>query len=495
MSSHTLHLAFLGKLSQPIDPDIYYASQGENIIDNVYQTLVNYKTGTPTPTIVPGLATSWSISSNGLVYTFKLRHGVKFHDGTPFTCAAIAPSFARRLAVNQGPAYMVQDVASVNCSNPYDAVITLKAPENDFLDVLASEYGPKMLSPTALKLHSGTDHAQSWLAHHDAGTGPYTVAAANSSTGYVLKYYPGYWGPKPYYTTVDISIVPSISTQQLELDQGKLSAILTGLPTRTIPALRSNPKLAVHELPTEAGLFLNVNPHAPGLSTTAARRAVLDAINPSAVLATAYPDGAAKKYDGVYPHHQLPSGVARQKTTYKPGLLAKLASSLHGKTITIAYDTGRPNEQEAANVIQTELASAGVHAIVVSLTGAQIFGSVGQVTNYPSIDVSSPWPDAASPYTWAHIAYDPTGGLAYFQCPNPAASAALTRALAIPSASAAQAAYVSAGELYASSYCWEWLSSRNDVMVTQSGLGGVKQAHSVMAPSTLLFDALRPKKG
>ena len=68
---------------------------------------------------MPELATSWSVSKNGLAYTLQLRHGVTFHDGTPFTSAAIAPDFARRAAVNGGPAYMVSDVASVQTPNPY----------------------------------------------------------------------------------------------------------------------------------------------------------------------------------------------------------------------------------------------------------------------------------------------------------------------------------------------------------------------------------------
>jgi len=209
-------------------------------------------------------------------------------------------------------------------------------------------------------------------------------------------------------------------------------------------------------------------------------------------VATAYPDGAASVYSGVYPPHQLPAGLAPQKTHYDPSLLSSMASHFAGDTITIAYETGLPNEQEAADVMQSELASAGVHAVVVTLTGAQFFASVGKVTHYPSIDISDPWPDASNPYTWAHIAYDPTGGLSYFQCPDPAASTTLARALAIPNLEAAIPEYVAAGEDYASSYCFDWLDSRNDVIVAQRGIAGIPAAHSVMAPRTLLFADLHP---
>lgn len=486
-ANQTLTIPLLGEIGQPPDPDIYYAGEGENIIDNVYDTLVQYAHDTPTPTIIPDLATKWTVSSNGLNYTFALRRGVKFHDGTAFNCSAIAPSFARRATIDQGPAYMVADVKSVTCPNPYEAVITLKKAENDFLAGLASEYGPKMESPTALRLHAGKDHDQTWLNTHDAGTGPYTMVKASATTGYVLKYYPGYWGPKPYYTTIDLPVVSDISTQQLELESGKADVLLGGLPPRTVSSLRSNKKLAIYHLPTEQGTFLNVNPHAPGLGSVAVRKAVLDAIDPKTVNSVVYPGGAASPYDGVYPPHQV---SAPQKTTYDPGLLSKAASALSGKTVTIAYQSGSPNDQTTSNLIQTELAAAGVHAQVISLTAAQFFATVGKVVKSPSIEVSDPWPDASNPYTWAHIAYDPSGGLSFFQCPDPTAEAALSRAVAIPTVAAARSAYVTAGEEYASTYCWEWLNSQNDTMVARAGLAGIPQSHSVMAPMTLFFRTL-----
>lgn len=442
--------------------------------------------------IVADLATNWKASSNGLVYTFDLRKGVKFHDGTAFNCSAIGSDFARRLAVNQGPAYMVQDVKSVTCPSPYQAVITLKKAENDFLAGLASEYGPKMISPTALKEHAGNNHDEAWLAAHDAGTGPYTVVKSSPTSGYVLRYYPDYWGPKPYYTTIDLPIVSDVSTQELELETGKAAVLLGGLPTRTVTSLRSNKKLAVYTLPTERGVVLNVNPYAPGLASRSVRKAVLDAIDPKTIDKVVYPDGAAQMYDGVYPPHQFGAKFAPQKITYDPRLLTRAASELRGKKVVIAYGASDPNLGAVANLIQSELASSGVHAQVISLTSAQFFASVGKVTTLPSVDISDTWPDASNPYTWAHIAYDPTGGLSYFQCPDPTATAALDRAVSIPTLTAARSAYASAGEDYASMYCWDWVNSRDDVMVAQAKLGGVAQAHSVMAPMTLFFRHLHP---
>ena len=97
------------------------------------------------------------------------------------------------------------------------------------MDYLAPRTGPKMVSPTAVKAHeagdetgSNGDWAQQWLKTHDAGTGPYTISEFVPGSHYTLTSYPACWGDKPYYTQVNVSIVPDISTQQVELQSGQL---------------------------------------------------------------------------------------------------------------------------------------------------------------------------------------------------------------------------------------------------------------------------------
>ena len=142
-TDHVLHLSFLEDPGQPPDPDIYYAGQGLILTTNTYEGLLTYKGGTATPTLEPSLATSWTASPDNKVFTFKLRQGVTFHDGTPFTSAAIKASFDRRAAVNQGPAYMVSDVASITTQGDYAATITLKDSNSAFLDLSRRRLRPE----------------------------------------------------------------------------------------------------------------------------------------------------------------------------------------------------------------------------------------------------------------------------------------------------------------------------------------------------------------
>ena len=85
-----LHLSFLQDPGQPPDPDVYYAGQGLLLTTNLYEGLLQYKAGTDKAELEPLLATEWKASPDNKVFTFKLREGVKLHDGTPFTSAAVS---------------------------------------------------------------------------------------------------------------------------------------------------------------------------------------------------------------------------------------------------------------------------------------------------------------------------------------------------------------------------------------------------------------------
>ena len=257
-TSHTLTLSFLQDPGQPPDPDVFYGSEGLLLTRNVYEGLVQYQPGKANPKIVPDLATSWQISQDGLTYTFQLRHGVVFHDGTQFDSSSIGASFARRSAVDGGPAYMVSDVAKVTAEGPYTVAVTLKAANSAFLSYLASSYGPVMESPTALKLHAGTDDDQTYLQSHDVGTGPYELTKASVGDAYQLAAFPSYWGKKPYYTTVNIPVLDDATSQELQFNDGQIAAILHDLTTSAIKQYQNDKSISFYSLPSfeNEGVFV-----------------------------------------------------------------------------------------------------------------------------------------------------------------------------------------------------------------------------------------------
>ncbi len=430
-TSHTLNLSFLQDPGQPPDPDVYYAGEGLLLTRNMYQGLLQYKADTPKRVLEPELATSWTISKDGLVYTFQLRHGVTFHDGTPFTSAAIAPDFARRTAVNGGPAYMVSDVASVQTPNPYEAVITLKTPNTAFLDYLASPYGPAMESPTALAANAGTDNDQTYLQTHDIGTGPYTLTEAKVGVMYQLKAYPAVLGPQ--------------------------AVLHDGQPAR-------------HRQPLDRGDRVQHGPDRrhPPRHDHIGHRPVQGEVD-RGLLRPPHPrirDGLREREQGVHDHREEPHGPARgdqrprrsspasspagppwpsrpartasfpsptasrtSRTTRPSSRRSSRPCPASEKSFTVGYDTGAPDDQLLAEDIGAELQADGLSTKVVGYQTSEIYGWIGatsstQGPSTPNVLIDYFWPDSYNTYTWTHISFDATGGLQYMNCdsvPNEAA--------------------------------------------------------------------------
>ncbi|HYZ57565.1 MAG TPA: ABC transporter substrate-binding protein [Streptosporangiaceae bacterium] len=484
-TGRVLNLSFLQDPgSGATDPDIYYAGQGIILQDNIYQGLLQYKPGTATPTIVPDLATSWTVSKNDTVYTFKLHHGVLFHDGTPFTSAAVEPSFKRRLAVGQGPAYMVEG-ASVTTQGPYQVTITLKSPNPNFPAYLASAYGPRMMSPTGLAAHAGSDNDQTYLRTHDLGTGPYELTEANVGSMYQMKAFPRYWGPKPYFTTVNLPVIDDSASQQIEFNKGGLAAILHDLPEPAVRSYLADKAVSSYSLPTLESQYFYVNPDAGFLTTAAHRIALLEAINVRQIYDEGF-TGRATIADQAYPAHMMSPGKAVQDIPYRTGPLSALAKSLpaNERSITIGYDSSSPDGQLIANIVAAQLDQAGLSAQVDSYTTAQIYGwapPAPTAAGAPDVLIDSGWPDAAPPYMWAHISFDPNGGLNYLHCSTPQISKLIQQGQ--PTGSLAT--FSTLGELSVQTGCWYNLVNQNDFMVAQPWLKGVAQAHVVTYPYSL----------
>jgi peptide/nickel transport system substrate-binding protein len=483
----TLHLSFLQDPGQPPDPDIFYASQGLLLTTNMYEGLLTYASGTEKPTIVPSLAEKWTVSADKKSYTFELRKGVVFQDGTPFNAAAIKPSIDRRLAVNGGPSYTVADITSVVPKGDYEVTITLKQPTSIFLDLLASPYGLKILSPTALAANAGSDHAQTYLQTHSIGTGPYLLSDAKVGSHYALKAFDKYWGGAPYFTDVDIPVLSDSSSQQLQFTKGQLSAVLHDLPSSAVAAYQKNTAVKSYSLPTFMSDYMFVNPNNVFGKSQANRTALLQAIDRNELLAQGYA-GRGKVAGNAYPANMTGTGAAPQNVEYKPDVLKALVATLPAdqKTITIGYDSGSSSDQLLSNLISAKLGALGLQAKVQGYPTSQVFGWINDVKGAPDVLVNIIWPDAAPAYTWGHIAWGKGAGLNYLQCSDPAVDAALAAGLA----SGSEADFDKAGTAAVATGCFFNLVDINDFMVAQPWLKGVAEAHTVAEPNTLRLNKL-----
>ncbi len=473
-----LTVGLLGDIGQPPDPDVYYANNGLAIVLNTYEGLVQYKNDVDSVQIAPRLATSWTVNSANTVFTFHLRSGVTFHDGTPFTSAAVKTSFDRRTAVKGGAAYMTAGIQSVATPDELTAVVTLKAPNSAFLDYLASPFGPKMESPTALAAHAGKDDAQTYLQTHDVGTGPYELTTATSGTDYKLTQYKGYWGTKSPFTTVDLPVYNDVSSLQLAFDKGDVSAIVAALPSSSLTKYVGNSKFTSDFLPTLQSALLTVNPTRSFFSTKEARTAFLQSIDQKQLVKEVL--GARSSVaTTLYAKGMISDGSDRQKISYDPKVFAAYAKKLPANTpITIGYASDNTNAQSMANIVTANLQADGLKATAQAYPTSTVFGWINDPTKGPDAFIDgNNGPDGGSPYMWGHVFWDKTGGIDYFGCDVPATDQDLNEAVATGS----QSLYATAAQTYSANGCYMNLSYNKDWVVSQKWLTGVPGAHNIGA--------------
>ena len=164
-----------------LDPHVSFDGQSPLIWRGVYEPLLNLKGDTTD--ILPGLAKSWEISSDGLVYTFHLQRGVKFHDGSPFTAECAKFSLERAKSLGKGGSYVLGPVTEIAALDDHTLRITLQNPVRSFLSALAGMYTPSyVVKPELVKAHEVvteqdgekvSDWGEKYLYDHMLGTGPY----------------------------------------------------------------------------------------------------------------------------------------------------------------------------------------------------------------------------------------------------------------------------------------------------------------------------------
>ena len=188
----------VGLVAEPVnlDPAQVTDLNSNRVGRRIVETLVTFPE--EKTEVVPGLAESWTISNDGLQYTFKLRKGIAFHDGTPFNARAVKFSIERQINPDH-PAnklgkypfanYFFGNVKAVEPLSDDRVAFLLKEPRASFLAVLTAG-AASIVSPTAV-MKAGLDYPS-----QPVGTGPFKFASWDRGQRVVLEKNPTYWkGP------------------------------------------------------------------------------------------------------------------------------------------------------------------------------------------------------------------------------------------------------------------------------------------------------------
>jgi peptide/nickel transport system substrate-binding protein len=356
-----------GTLTVALDSDIigidpHGASAG--VDRNVYTTVYN---GLVVPdenlNIMPSLAEGWDVSEDGTVYTFYLRDGIKFHDGTTCDAEAVKWNFGWILdEANASPRRSeLSNIDEVTVEDPLTVKVTLKTPFAPFLAIISDRAG-YIVSPIA-RQEFGED-----FTRNPVGTGPFKFVKWVQDDHVSFTRFEDYWDEElPYLDEIRYRPIPDASVALIELRTGNVDFLFSVDP-KDIEGIKSSDNLTYLEGPGVGyqGLWLNT---ATGpLANQALREAVSLAIDREALMVAAYfgvgqiaggpipPSSWA--YDPDHPVVQRDVDKAREK-------LAEGGEPDGFSMVIKAANT--PEQQKITQLMQAALAEVGIQAEIQML--------------------------------------------------------------------------------------------------------------------------------
>jgi peptide/nickel transport system substrate-binding protein len=256
-----------------LDPARSTATSEYVVLQQIFDTLLTFDAS---GAIVPNLATDWTISDDGLVYTFTLRSGVRFHDGTPFDAEALKFSLDRSRTLPSG-AFVEQlsNVTAVDVIDPTTVRITLGRPQGAFLTYLADRSSTPV-SPTAATAAGDAFGAA------PVGTGPFKFVSRVAQDNITLERNPDYWGGAPAIAQVIFKFFPDGAVRYANLRSGAVDVIYP-IESRDYMTAQNDTSLALIRQPTNGWRILVMNTTKPPFDDVNLRRAVAAALDREAI--------------------------------------------------------------------------------------------------------------------------------------------------------------------------------------------------------------------
>ena len=272
-----------------IDPHVNASSELGIPLTSVYDTLV-YR-DPETSEFVPGLAEGWDVSDDGLLYTFHLRQGVTFHDGTAFDAEAVRYNLDRITSpdlASQKARFMLGPYQQTDVVDEYVVQMYLEEPFAPFLDALSQVY-IGMASPAAVE-QWGDEYQL-----HQVGTGPYLFAEYVPGDHLLLRRNPDYaWGPSVYVhetaqvEEIEFRFFTDPATRSPALETGE-AHVVGEIPPQDVARLEESVDFKVEAVPVPGvSLMVFMNSDRPPLDDVRVRQALLYGTDREAIVSTVF---------------------------------------------------------------------------------------------------------------------------------------------------------------------------------------------------------------
>jgi peptide/nickel transport system substrate-binding protein len=348
-----------------LDPHLSGSKLDRQVYHNLYEPLLvlDDKLG-----VQPGLAESWQAPDpNTLI--FKLRQGVKFHDGTDFNAEAARVNFDRMAndpkSVRKAE---VANIATTEVVDPLTLKINLKQPDASLLATLTDRAG-MMISPTALtKLGADLGHDAT-----GAGTGPFQFVEWVPDDHVLLKRNEAYWGKDggPYLDQIRYRPIPDDTVKLQSLQGGEIDA-LDYLAPRTVSLAKADSNLVVIDVPSLAAFWYVLNTTKPPFDNKALRQAVAYALDTEAIVKGVYLGVGVPANGPISPSSWAYDDTIKPIKRDLAKAKALLAQSGQPNGFTFTFEIiNTPFGVQEAEVVKAQLAEAGITANVVPVDGAR----------------------------------------------------------------------------------------------------------------------------
>jgi peptide/nickel transport system substrate-binding protein len=361
-----------------MDPHLSGSKVDRQVYHNIYEPLLTLDTRL---NIKPGLAESWT-QADPKTLVFKLRRGVKFHDGT--VCDAEAARFNFNRMKAEAKSLRKGEVANIDSVDVVDAAtikLNLKRPDASLLATLTDRAG-MMVSPKVIQ-ERGTGLERD---ARGAGTGPFEFVEWVKDSHLVIKRNDSYWNRQggPYLDRVRYRPIPDDVVKLQSLQAGEIDVMDYVLP-RDVAPMKADKRLVVVDVPSLADFGYQLNHAKPPFNVKALRQAVAHALDLEQIvkgvwLNVGYPANgpispASWAYDRAIP--PIKRDLARAK--------AKLAEGGQPSGFTFTMTTNNiPISVQEAEVVQAQLAEAGI-TVKIQLVDAATLIASGNAKNFEMI--------------------------------------------------------------------------------------------------------------
>ncbi len=350
-----------------LDPAYVTDVQSSTVSNQIHERLAVYdESGEPQP----ALAVSWEASEGGQVWTFYLREGVTFHDGTPFNAEAVKYTFERlRDPEMASPgAGDISIVDTITVIDDFTVQFTLERPSAAFLSTSIMATRSAIVSPAAAEEY-GQD-----LSNHPVGTGPFKFVEWQPDSHVLLQANVDYWGGAPLLSEVMFKPIPEATTQLVELETQGVDFILR-VGSTDFNRIQDNPDLQIFSTPDFNARYIFFQNQKFPFEDKNIRYAVSHAI-PVDDIVTAFLQNVAVRIHGVMPESSWAAHTPSKLFDYDVDKAKEyLAASGWTETNSQGYleqdgvelsveiytpDGRYPMDKEMATVIQQSLGDIGI---------------------------------------------------------------------------------------------------------------------------------------